>query len=171
MASNTGTSTEAAEGGARLPLLEYGKDPEEWNMGLINWDRELETGHPLIDGQHHGLVEAFNTLDQAVHQNQGPEVLEWALARLVRATEGHFRDEEGLMGAAAYPRRDAHRELHGNLLAQVRELLDRYRNDRTGLGQPVLDFLKGWLITHIKEEDRILVAHLHQVQAQTGAGR
>jgi hemerythrin len=129
-------------------------------MVLIAWDKGLETGHALIDAQHRSLVEALNGVGLATADGRAHDGAERALLGLARITESHFRDEEGLMAAGGYPLSAEHRDLHADLLAQVRGLLERVRQDRAALTVPSLDFLKVWLVKHIKEDDRPLAGHL-----------
>jgi hemerythrin-like metal-binding protein len=129
-------------------------------MGLITWNSGLETGLEAIDTQHQAMVEAYNELQNAIRDGAGRETLETALLNLRERTRRHFSAEEALMDEARYAGTQAHRDLHGDLLAQLRGLVDRFQADQLALTVPVMDFLGGWLVFHIKDEDARLVGFL-----------
>lgn len=122
-------------------------------MGLITWKPSLETGHPKIDEQHQALVEAFNRLHSAMKQGMGKEELGRTLGFLKDYTVEHFRMEEELMDRFEYPGAIEHKGIHGSLVSQVEEFCLRFEEGRTALTLPVIDFLEGWLIDHIRGED------------------
>ena len=129
-------------------------------MGLITWDSGLDTGHAKIDEQHRALVDAFNKLHAAMKQGRGKDELQDTLSFLKDYTVSHFAMEGELMDRTGYPGGHAHKAIHADLVAQVQELTDRFRQGKTALTLPVMDFLEGWLIHHIKEEDVRLAQYL-----------
>jgi hemerythrin len=129
-------------------------------MGLITWNSGLETGLESIDAEHLAMVEAYNGLQSAIRGRADRDALESALLTLRDRTRHHFQAEETLMEEARYAGAQAHRELHGDLLAQLRSLIERFQADQLALTVPVMDFLGGWLVFHIKDEDTRLVGFL-----------
>jgi len=127
-------------------------------VGLV-WVPEFETGHPLLDAQHQGLVRAFNRLAALAEAGAGPEAGK-ALTRLVDATLTHFGIEENLMAQAGYADAMTHQARHAHLTRQVQELARQVRQGRTTLTPEVLDFLEDWLLEHFQFEDQQLARHL-----------
>ena len=127
-------------------------------MGLITWNSGLETGHPTIDGQHFAMLEAYNDLQNAIKQGLSGEEVETRLLVLRDRTTKHFLTEETLMGQ--YAGAQAHKRHHADLLAQLKDIVDRFRVDKNSLTPPVMDFLAGWLVFHLKDEDVRLVQFL-----------
>lgn len=128
-------------------------------MGLIVFDDRLKTGHPKIDEQHKDLINAYNRLHEAMKQGQGRDQVGHTLIFLRDYTATHFRMEESLMAAHAYPGMAKHKGIHADLLAQVADLVRRFEGGAT-LTLPVMNFLEDWLTVHIQGEDFRLAAHL-----------
>jgi hemerythrin-like metal-binding protein len=126
----------------------------------LSWSREFESGHPLIDEQHHGLVSAFNQLLALVERDAGPA--EWgpALARLIDATIAHFGVEEGLMAAADYGNAKAHQAVHARLNSQIQDLARKLRAGEVSFTPAVVNYMEDWLVCHLQFEDRHLARHL-----------
>jgi len=129
-------------------------------MGLITWNKTLETGHPKIDEQHKALVDAFNNLHQAMKQGKGKEVLGKTLDFLKDYTVQHFKMEESLMDASHYPGAAKHKTFHKDLVVKVADLVDKFHNGQAMLTMQVMDFLEGWLVEHIQGEDQRLAEFL-----------
>ena len=66
-------------------------------MPLFNWSAQYETGILLVDTQHKKLVDAINTLHDAMKEGKGKEKIESTLNFLVEYTVLHFSAEEKLM--------------------------------------------------------------------------
>jgi len=126
----------------------------------IAWIPEFETGHPLMDAQHRGLVLAFNRLAALAERASGPEETGRALGQLLYASLTHFGVEENLMQAGAYPGAGAHQALHARLTCQIQDLARQFREGRSTLTPEVLDFLEDWLLCHIRFEDAQLARYL-----------
>ncbi len=126
----------------------------------IAWIPEFETGHPLMDAQHRGLVRAFNQLAALAERDGGPEATGRALAQLIDANLTHFGIEENLMRASAYPEAGAHMARHAHLTGQIQDLARQFRQGRSTLTPEVLDFLEDWLLCHLQFEDTQLARHL-----------
>jgi len=130
-------------------------------MGLITWDTRLATGHARIDEQHKALIEAFNSLHTAMKAGKGKEEVGRILVFLGNYTATHFRMEEDLMAANNYPGMAKHKAIHGDLLVQVTDLIDKFQKG-AALTLPVMNFLEDWLVVHIQGEDFRLAAHLQK---------
>ena len=123
------------------------------------WTRELETGVPLLDSQHRRLLDAFNGLLESLRQ--APESKQKrAFLTFKEITLRHFGEEDQLMSGCAYPRAREHQANHARLCAQIDHLAGQILAGQLTFTPPVMDFLEGWLIHHMQEEDRLLAAFL-----------
>jgi methyl-accepting chemotaxis protein/hemerythrin len=129
-------------------------------MGLISWDKRLETGHSKIDEQHKALVQAFNNLHGAMKQGKGKEELGKTLIFLKDYTIQHFQMEEDLMKTHAYPGTSNHLVLHKDLVGKVADVVGKFNAGQPVMTMQVMDFLEGWLVEHIMGEDYRLAEYL-----------
>lgn len=122
-------------------------------MALIDWNDAYRSGNSQIDSQHRHLFDLLNRLHDGILAGQGAGGVEDVMEELTEYVIEHFRDEEGLMDAEAYPAYDEHRALHAKLMEKV----DEFRRSRTS-PRPItpLDlvrFLSAWIQYHILLED------------------
>ena len=138
-------------------------------MPYFSWSPAYSIGLREIDLQHKSLVQAVNAMHDAFNSPEGARELGWMLDFLVHYTVDHFQAEEALMAASAFPRRDEHTRLHGELLGQVGDFLGRYQSGQEDISEGLLDFLRQWLVVHIGEEDRRLGVHVRHTREHAAA--
>jgi len=129
-------------------------------MALILWDATLETGHSGIDEQHRSLAEILNRLHMAMKQGKGRDEVEGILIFLKDYTASHFEMEERLMEQSGYSGAARHRAIHGDLLRQLDDLVERFHLSAGALTLNFMDALEDWLVRHIQDEDRRLADEL-----------
>lgn len=123
-------------------------------MAQIAWSEAFSVGNPLLDSDHHILVDLLAQLYDATDTGQSRDVVGTVLAALSEYAEHHFRREEAMMAAAGYPDLEEHRGEHRRLEAHVREICNRYRaGERGALSDDVVELLKNWLTQHILVSD------------------
>ncbi|CCQ74902.1 bacteriohemerythrin [Magnetospira sp. QH-2] len=98
-------------------------------MPRFIWKDSYLTGHPMIDRQHKQLLELANHLYKAVHEQKDKLILKEAFNALLLYTQHHFEAEEEAFAEQGFPLLDAHRELHTELVEEVRSL---WREDLMG---------------------------------------
>ncbi len=123
-------------------------------MPLITWGPELEIGVDIIDRQHQGWVNLLNELDVALVEGRGLEQVGKTLNELIDYTHAHFRTEEGLMAKADYEDLPMHRREHRVFTDQIEIFRDRVELGQMALSLEVMQFMRGWLVTHITGSDR-----------------
>jgi hemerythrin len=84
---------------------------------------------------------------------KGKEVLKDVLKSLINYTSTHFAAEEKLMQANNYPAYEGHKKEHNQLVMQVLDV-QKQLQEGVVLSQPVMNFLKNWLETHIQGTDK-----------------
>lgn len=121
-------------------------------MAYMVWTRELESGIPVIDTQHKRLIEFINELHDACQTDNINET-NHVMEGLLNYTITHFEFEESLQEKAGYPFLKAHRRIHEIFMKKVAEIRSRATQGEN-VALELLALLNGWLVSHIKGEDR-----------------
>ncbi|WP_207765403.1 bacteriohemerythrin [Cuspidothrix issatschenkoi] len=136
-------------------------------LEIAQWRTEYETGYILIDNQHQSLFHAINALNSAMLIGRGEELLERTLESLKIYTTIHFETEEEFMFKNNYPGYLEHKAKHKLLRQQVEEFSKQIKIQNTSqITINVSHFLTDWLIHHIKDEDKKMIAFLRQKREQ-----
>jgi len=140
-------------------------------MAYMEWTRDLESGIQVIDAQHKRIIDFINELYDAREAGRVDETNR-VMEGLLNYTITHFEFEEGLQEKAGYPFLKAHQRIHEIFMKKVADI-----RARAAAGEEValelLTLLKGWLVSHIKSEDRDYVESVKKFlesddQADTG---
>ena len=120
---------------------------------FARWTPTLATGIASMDEEHQGLFDLVNELQETQKADMPRESVAWIIDRLKNYALVHFMHEETLMERIDFPETEAHREMHRTFVLQVLDLEDRLTQGERNLVATLLDFLKGWLVAHISEQD------------------
>lgn len=131
---------------------------------FIKWKKSYETGNPIIDQQHKGLVDIINELYDAIKYRGDIDHAYITYNELIKYTKIHFLREESLLINANYKDIKKHQELHKKLTAQVFSLNDKFANNRKDICVETILFLKAWLTDHIIAEDLKYVKHIKNIR-------
>lgn len=124
------------------------------------WRMSDECGNATIDEQHRKLFEVANVLLSAVISGHPKDECMALLESLLTDVVNHFRDEEALLGATAFPLLEYHRHCHSDLVQKTTELADKYRNDELKVGE-LFSFLAYDVIArHMFTEDRKFMPYI-----------
>lgn len=133
---------------------------------MFVFDQSIETGNPIIDGEHKQLIAAINDMLSACVRGRAGEAAEKAIQFMQDYIVKHFDHEEVLQKRSGYPDYERHHQLHEGYKQVVDQLAKEYR--QTGPTAAMLNKLNnnvgGWLINHIKREDAKLAAYLREKQ-------
>lgn len=120
---------------------------------LVQWSDEYSVGIDEVDEQHRGLINLVNRAHAAVIEHASSADVETLVHALEAYTVQHFRDEEGYMEAARYPKLPQHRQAHAAFIERVAaekaKLLAGYP-----LQLDLVRFLRDWLVNHILRMDK-----------------
>ena len=122
------------------------------NVLYIVWNAANETGIPIIDEQHRGIVSTINSLHYFLQNGDAAVAFEPTMDVLNHYTNLHFMAEEALMRQAGYGTIDDHIAVHTQFMNQVRGMAT-FRADPDKVGE-LLAFLKDWWLKHINHVDR-----------------
>lgn len=124
--------------------------------------KDLETGNGLIDDEHKQLIKAINDLLDACAQGKGRTQLEQTTKFLYDYTSKHFSDEEKLQIQCKYPDYPQHRQYHEGFKKVVADLSKQLSAEgpTVPLVGQINTALAGWLLNHIKREDKKLADYI-----------
>jgi methyl-accepting chemotaxis protein len=120
---------------------------------LIRWGKSLMVDIPTIDEQHKQLVRLMNDLHKSMKSRESALAMERILGRLVDYTVMHFGTEEELFKKYNYPEREQHTAIHKKLVARVGDFQKKLKSGDATVSMDLMDFLKDWLVNHIKGTD------------------
>lgn len=128
-------------------------------MMRIDWSDEHKLGLPAIDADHQELVAICNEFLDAAHAEAPISQLAGILDRMLLRTRAHFLAEERMLDRHGYPAFAIHKAEHDRLLAQADTLRSRFvqAREEDALRNATLetaDFLRYWLLDHIRTNDR-----------------
>lgn len=124
-------------------------------MHLNQWDKSLSVGIEEIDEQHRQLIGILHTLEEAMNQGKGKDVVEGVLLRLREYTRTHFAMEEKYFEKFGYPDSKGHRLEHGIFISKLEEFQVHFlEHGKLDICIKLLPFLTQWLRHHIKVSDQ-----------------
>ncbi len=133
-------------------------------MPMIEWTKDLAIGVKQIDQQHQEIFTRVNALLEASSRGDGTDRVAATLQFLATYVVDHFTAEERAMRDAAYPGYADHRKLHAAFLADFEALKGRFQKEGASVAV-TLDVQRrvvGWLVHHIRKDDKALGAFLQQ---------
>ena len=141
------------------------------SMPFPPWSHDLELGVPEIDHQHRLMAELLHTLNESVAGGVPRIVVQRLLSDLSALLNLHFRHEEELMGRLNHAFSTEHTAEHSRILHLIAHCQEEIRHRALLAGDPVLSFLKSWMLDHVVGRDRVLIEdlRLQQVEEQVGA--
>lgn len=134
---------------------------------FIKWKKSYETGNPIIDMQHKGLVDIINELHAAIKERGDIDYAYITYNELIKYTKIHFLREESLLINCNYKDLDKHKELHKKLTQRVHKLEEEFSKNRKDICIETILFLKSWLIDHIIAEDLKYVRAIKNIKDLT----
>jgi len=127
---------------------------------MFDWNNSYAIGIASIDAQHRILFELSGKLHQAMSAGQGKAAVGPILERLLEYTKAHFAHEERLLRLHDYPDLAAHKAQHDALTKQVADFSAKFKSGQAAITVQLLQFLKNWLVDHIKGCDMKYAPHL-----------
>ncbi|MFZ0137027.1 MAG: bacteriohemerythrin [Candidatus Sulfotelmatobacter sp.] len=144
---------------------QWEKHAEEWvnsgiDLPLVTWDSSYSVNVAKCDEDHQKLFSLLNNLHGAMKAGEGREVIQRVVKDLADYTRYHFSQEEMLLSETNYPDLILHKAQHSIFVKKVEKFQSAVKaGDLSQL--EVTEFLKDWLVTHIKQADRQYSAHLN----------
>lgn len=123
-------------------------------MPLIEWNEGLSVGIDAMDEQHKKWIGIINDLDDAMLSGRSRETLTKIVTEMEYYTHIHFKEEESLMESLNYSDLAGHKVIHDNFKKKVQEIKKDLLSGEVVLGTRVMKTIKGWLESHIMDEDK-----------------
>jgi hemerythrin len=120
----------------------------------FQWDSSLDVGVEAMNNEHKILISLMNDLYEKNAAGANKEELIQGASALWDYVIKHFADEEQYMASIAFPGIEAHKKLHANLLAELQQFIENFKNgNSSSLSKDFSTFLNFWLATHIRGID------------------
>ena len=121
----------------------------------IIWKDYYKVGDDTIDSHHEEL---FALMDKFVSAKTKEEFTNCTMD-LYKYTRAHFAYEEKVMKEIRYPASDLHIKQHTELITHLNHMAEAIASD-TVLTKGVEDFMKHWLLDHIRLYDTKLSKYI-----------
>lgn len=127
----------------------------------LAFTKKYFTGIEMVDAEHQRLFEIIRDADDLIHaellHDRYDEIMR-ILEELRNYTEVHFHDEEVLMESIAYPELESQKLAHAAFVERLVNIdlteLETMDNNQLEYLEGLMDFLVGWLTTHILQVDK-----------------
>lgn len=128
-------------------------------VNMLEWSAEYELGVPAMDADHRDLLAMCNHFLFLAENHTPPDQLADCLDRLVLRTRAHFLAEERMLDRHGYPALVVHKAEHERLIREAESLVAALRGDTAENPLETViteasDFLRSWLLEHIRANDR-----------------
>lgn len=137
---------------------------ESWKPGESLWSSDLKLGIPVIDRQHHQLVNKLEELLTVIHQGKDYKQIRGLAAFLQRYTLEHFQTEEGYMRKFKYPQVAEHTLTHNafqDSVVKVKEFVQTHPTSQEAI-QIVESTMLRWYVEHITSMDQEFARFLRE---------
>jgi len=134
------------------------KTVENWphEGRAFGWSDSFSVGLDTIDDQHKVLINLIDLMMLANAQGAEREELGILVQAVYNYSVVHFEFEESIMTRIEWEGFDAHKKIHDQFLATVKEAADRFLSGKESIDS-LVELLQSWLISHIQKKDPVYV--------------
>jgi hemerythrin-like metal-binding protein len=133
-------------------------------MPVTSWHEHHAADFQPIDAQHREMIEMLQETQAAAVEGRSARQVGSIFAKLVESIDRHFRDEELLMRANAWPSSDEHMRQHAGMLALVRDIEFDLQLGRIQPATALIQALADRLVAHTMLE-------VNEYRGRQGAAR
>ena len=126
----------------------------------FEWSDSYSVGVKELDDQHMQILALANNVIQAVEENKDRAEIIDIFSKIKALTTKHFHKEEELMRNTGFPDLEGHTKEHEVLMEQAKQY-SRHLELGEINGSIFAMFLVGWVLIHIKKEDKKYTTHLN----------
>lgn len=119
----------------------------------LEWQPEMASGHPVLDSQHHELLELGQRLLDSVLAQKPEEEILGHLQALLAHTQMHFTYEEGILQEKGYPDAEQHALIHKELLNKAGRLAEAAARGEAGPTAYLSFILDDVILGHLLRKD------------------
>lgn len=132
-------------------------------MSLIQWKAEFLVGIPSVDHEHREMIALINDLhDELGCAGRSHDTVADFLGEINLSIGAHFALEEKEMRDRGYDQLAVHKADHERLLDGIRDLMDRFDDDKGFDERALAQQLDEWFSGHFASHDARLHRHLKQ---------
>lgn len=121
---------------------------------MFKWNEELSVGIKSIDEQHKKLIRIINKLYDAMKDRKTQDILREIIKELSIYANTHFSYEQDLFEKHSYPAANSHLIQHQAFTDKISKFENDYKENKLLLSSEIVNFLRDWLIKHIKGMDK-----------------
>ena len=126
-------------------------------MSLLEWKSEFSVGVESMDFEHRNMIAMINEIYDEMKARRDASSVEQFLGDIHAAISAHFALEERMMKDAGYGEYEAHKDDHEELLDQIRDMMDEFRDAPEKGFELLKENLADWFEAHFASFD----ARLH----------
>lgn len=127
---------------------------------FILWDNSYSVGNNVIDTQHQKFISIINELYESFVDQTAIQKLDKIIKELIDYSTYHFKTEEELFEKYNYPGKELHINHHSEFTLKIIEFKNEYLNGKVNLTFQLMNYLRNWLLNHIKSEDQEYAAYI-----------
>jgi len=118
------------------------------------WTDDLSVNNVDIDNEHKQLFALLDSFYQGLMDDSPKLRLQELIIGLIDYTKNHFTREEAYMRRLAFPEYEMHKKQHDLFIAKAESFHAKLKAGKMILSLEVTNFLKDWLVNHIKGSDQ-----------------
>ncbi|MES9854904.1 MAG: PAS domain S-box protein [Candidatus Thiodiazotropha sp. L084R] len=144
------------------------KPPLLQSIEILPWDESFNTGLVKIDEQHKNLVRLLNSLVSEIIWGTNHTRVDSIFDELLDYSTYHFETEEVIWDQylANDPEGKEHLEKHKDFMVIISQMRSEAKQKPLHqIAEEALDYLVGWLASHVIESDRHLACVVQNLQA------
>jgi len=121
-----------------------------------------------IDAEHRMLFRMVDELE-TVFASRGRKGHSELLQSLAAHAQTHFAHEERLMRESRYSALAWHKQQHAGARRQLKRFIHRIEGGDHKAGAELVQYLAGWLNSHVTVADRMMAAYLRNFERRRAA--
>jgi len=129
-------------------------------MEIVKWTEQYSVGIKEIDNQHKSLIIIINELFTLMSEGKAKDNLNNIFDHLTEYTKKHFLIEETMLYKYAYQDLEQHKLEHAKFIEKLNNLKSDFNQGKVTISLEILNFLKDWLLNHIKISDKKYSVHI-----------
>lgn len=131
-------------------------------MSFIQWDESYSVNIEIIDMQHKRILAFINDFYENIKSKSSEESMAFLLKDMRSYSLLHFNTEEKLFLKHNFPEAKKHIAEHQRYLEKVTDFEKRFRDKTLTNSFELTNYLKKWIIEHIKGSDKHYTVFLNE---------
>jgi len=131
-----------------------------------SWDNSYSLGIRVVDDQHKKLFEMIDAFYDQISKSTDIKPIIVLVKGLKEYAKTHFSAEEMIMKKHDFPGFIAHKAKHDKFIEKAAEYEDKLMKGAILLPSEIVNFVKTWIVQHIKIEDRSYSMHMEKIDVK-----